>query len=268
MPNVLDEILAHKRQEIEQARRARPLEMLKAAPGYLLPRRNFYGAVTVPRRGRPNLIAEVKQASPSAGRLCAEFDPVAIARRYEAGGAQALSVLTDEKYFGGQLGFIEQIKAAVGLPVLRKDFLLDPYQVHESRAAGADAVLLIADALDLAVVADLVRLARELELWVLLEAHSRQRLVELLQGPADVLRDGTLLGINNRDLQAQRVDLTTTEELARLIPPGLPIVAESGIKTRKDVERMHAAGARALLVGETLLRSEDPGRVIATLFGV
>ena len=268
MPNVLDEILAHKRREIEPARRKRPVETLKAAPGYLLPRRNFYGAVTVPRRGRPNLIAEIKQSSPSAGRICAEFDPVAIARRYEAGGAQALSVLTDQKYFGGQLEFIERIKAEVGLPVLRKDFLLDPYQLHESRAAGADAVLLIADALELDAVSDLVRQARALELWVLVEVHSRQRLVELLQGPPDVLRDGTLLGINNRDLQAQQIDLSTTEELARLIPPGLPIVAESGIKTRKDVERMYAAGARALLIGETLMRSENPDEQISTLFGV
>ncbi|MCK4341923.1 MAG: indole-3-glycerol phosphate synthase TrpC [Phycisphaerae bacterium] len=267
MPNVLDEILTHKRGEVERARQARPLEILKSRPGYLLPCRNFYGAVTVPRRGGPNLIAEIKRASPSAGLLRPDFDPVALARQYAAGGAHALSVLTDEKYFGGHLDHIKQIKAVVGLPVLRKDFLVDPYQMHESRAYGADAVLVIADALDLSLAAELITLARSLELWVLLEVHTRERLLKVLQTMQDCMHEGVLLGINNRDLQAQRVDLTTTEELARLISPGLPIVAESGIKTRKDIERMHAAGARALLVGETLIRSGDPRRTIRELFG-
>lgn len=267
MPNVLDEILVHKRREVEQARRARPLEALKAQPGYLLPRRNFYGAVAAPRRNRANLIAEIKRASPSAGVLRAEFDPVALARQYEAGGAQALSVLTDEKYFGGHLDDIARIKAVVGLPVLRKDFLIDPYQVHESRAAGADAVLLIADALEPATASELAALARALELCVLLEVHARDRLLNVLPFLNGRLGDGVLLGINNRDLAAQQVDLATTEELARLVPPGIPLVAESGIKTRKDVERMHAAGARALLIGEALLRSDDPARTIRELFG-
>ena len=267
MSNILDEILAHKRQEVEQSKRDRPLEHLKSRSGYFLPRRNFYGAVSVPRRGRPNLIAEIKRSSPSAGLIATEFDPVAIARQYAAGGAQALSVLTDEKYFGGRLEYIEQVKAVVGLPVLRKDFLVDPYQVHESRAYGADAVLVIADALEPAVAGELVALARSLDLWVLLEVHARESLVVALriilgQGPP-----GVLLGINNRDLQAQRVDLATTEELANLVQPGFPIVAESGIKTRHDVERMHAAGARALLIGETLMRSGDPQRTIRELFG-
>lgn len=267
MSNVLDQILASKRDEVEQARRDRPLENLKSMPGYYLPRRNFYGAVTVPRRGRPNLIAELKRSSPSAGTIATDFDPVAIARQYASGGAHALSVLTDEKYFGGRLEYVEQVKAAVGLPVLRKDFLVDTYQVHESRAFGADAVLVIADALDVSLVKELVALARSLDLWVLLEVHSRACLLAALSVVQEQRPAGVLLGINNRNLQTQAVDLATTEELARLVQPGFPIVSESGIKTRHDVERMHAAGARALLVGETLMRSGDPERTIHELFG-
>jgi indole-3-glycerol phosphate synthase len=232
-----------------------------------LPTRNFYGAVTVPRRGGPNLIAEVKRSSPSAGLIQADFDPLRLARQYAEGGAQALSVLTDEKYFGGRLEHIERIKLEVGLPVLRKDFLIDPYQVHESRACGADAVLLIADALEASEVTELVKLSRGLGLWVLVEVHTRESLFSVLQILDVTSREGVLLGINNRDLQAQRVDLGTTEQLARFVPPGLPIVAESGVRTRQDVERMHAAGARALLVGETLMRSGDPRRRIRELFG-
>ncbi len=267
LPSILDEILANKRQEVEQARRACPLEQLKSLPGYFLPRRNFYGAVTVPRRGRPNVIAEIKRFSPSAGLLQADLDPAAIAQQYEAGGAQALSVVTDEKFFGGRLDDIDQVKAAVGLPVLRKDFLIDPYQVHESRAHGADAVLVIADALPPSVMAELATLARRLELWVVLEVHAREHLYEALRLVQDHLPDGVLLGINNRDLQRQVVDLATMEELAPVVPPGLPIVAESGIQTRQDVARMHAAGARALLVGEALMRDSDPQRKLRELFG-
>ncbi len=267
MANVLTEILAHKRDEVEQARQARPVADLRALAGYALPRRNFYGAVAAPRPHGPNLIAEVKRSSPSAGLIREDFDPVAIAREYEAGGAQALSVLTDRKYFGGELAFIEQIKRAVGLPVLRKDFLVDTYQVEESRAFGADAVLVIADALDMATALALTEQARDLGLWVLLEVHARDVLLEVLQEFQDWLHNGVLLGINNRNLEVQQVDLTTTETLAALIPPGVPVVAESGIKTRRDVERMHAAGARALLVGETLMRAGRPRETIRQLFG-
>lgn len=265
--DILSEILANKRREVEEARRTRSVSQLQASAGYFLPRRNFFGAVAVPRAGRPNLIAEVKRASPSAGVIQPNFDPVAIARAYAAGGAQALSVLTDEKYFGGRLEYIEQIKSEVGLPILRKDFLVDPYQVHESRAFGADAVLVIADALEPTIAADLVVLARQLELWVLLEVHTTEALRGAVQAVNDRVTGGVLLGINNRDLRAQRVDLETTERLAPLVPPGMPIVAESGVRTRHDVVRLHAAGARALLVGETLMRSGDPAQAIRALFG-
>ncbi len=265
MPHILAEILAHKRHEVEQSKAARPLEELKSWPAYFLPRRNFYGAVTVPRHSGPNLIAEIKRSSPSAGLIRADFDPAAIAQLFEAGGAQALSVLTDEQYFGGRLEFIEQVKAAVGLPVLRKDFMIEAYQLYESRAHGADAVLLIVDALGVALAIDMLIQARALGLWVLLEVHARDTLLAVLGRLEEEHREGVLLGINNRNLQTQTIDLCTTEELASLVPPGFPVVAESGIKKRRDVERMHAAGARAVLVGEILMRHDDPGQAIAEI---
>lgn len=267
MGSVLEQILADKRAEVEQRRQECPLAQLQAMPVYRRPPRNFYGAVAAPRKGRPNLIAEVKRASPSAGVIRPDFDPVALARAYEAGGADALSVLTDEKYFDGRLAYIEQIKSAVGLPVLRKDFLVDPYQVHESRALGADAILLIAEALPAEDVPALILLAQELGLVVLLEVHSKESLLDVLLRLKIEHRRDLLLGINNRDLATQQVDLATAERLAELLPPGIPLVAESGIKSRRDVQRMHAAGARALLVGETLMRSGDVRQKIRELLG-
>ena len=267
MPNILDEILAHKRAEVEQAAAAVPVERLRGQSGYGLPRRNFFGAVSAPRRGRPNLIAEIKRASPSAGLIRADFDPVALARQYAAGGADAISVLTDEKFFQGRLAYIEQVKEAVGPPVLRKDFLISDYQLHESRAAGADAVLLIAEALEPSQLPDLVSLAQELELCVLLEVHTRQALHQSLTRLDQSRRKNLLIGINNRDLKTQTIDLDTTAKLAELVPPGLPIVSESGVATRRDVECLHAAGARALLIGEALLRRPDPAEAIRQLFG-
>lgn len=266
MPNILDEILAHKRREVEQARAATPLEVLQERQLYQMPRRNFYGSVAAPKPRGPNLIAEIKHKSPSAGVIVPDFDPVTIARTYEAAGACALSVLTDERYFGGAPEFIERVKQAVSLPVLRKDFIVDPWQVYESRAIGADCILLIGEALEGERITELTVLAHQLELCVLVEVHARDVLMKVLQALPHEWRSTMLLGINNRDLAVQRVDLTTTERLAELVPPGLPIVSESGMKSRQDVERMHRAGARALLIGETLLRG-DPARNIRDLFG-
>lgn len=268
MPGVLDEILANKRIEVERALKNRSIESLCSMPAFAAPPRNFYGAVSAPRRNGPNLIAEIKRASPSAGTIVADFDPTGIARRYSAGGARALSVLTDEKYFGGRLEYVEQVREAVGLPVLRKDFLIDPYQVYESRAFGADAILLIAEALEPALLAELLTVARELSLCVLLEVHTRRALLRVLQNVPATQREGVLLGINNRDLTTQRVDLSTTERVIDLVPPGMPVVAESGIKSRADVERMYAVGARALLVGEALMRHADPETTIQTMFNL
>lgn len=257
MPNVLDEILANKRAEVEQRRAATPIEALKSSDGYALPRRNFYGAVAAPRETRLNIIAEIKGRSPSAGVIVPDFDPVELACQYERARAAALSVLTDERFFGGRDENIERVKSVVGLPVLRKDFLIDEYQVYESRALGADAILLIAEALPPAGVIALLTLARSLGLCVLLEVHSREALLAIMQVWRPAERSGVLLGINNRDLKTQTVDLSTTERVAPLVSDGLSIVAESGIRSRADAERMHVAGARALLVGEALLRSGD-----------
>lgn len=267
MADILAEILAHKRREVEQAERQTPLEDFQQQPGFREPRRSFYNALTAPRQPTPHLIAEVKRKSPSAGVICAEFDPVRIAEQYAEAGASALSVLTDEHYFDGRAEYIAQIKAQVSLPVLRKDFLIDPYQIYESRALGADAILLIGEALEGRELAAMVELAHRLELAVLLEVHTAEVLEMVLQAVTTNLRRNMLLGINNRDLKRQVTDLGNFEALAAAAPPGLPLVAESGIKTRGDVERMQAAGAQALLVGETLMRSGDPRPMIRALFG-
>lgn len=267
MTDILAEILANKRREVERAQRETPLRRLRAMPTFAIRPRNFFGSVSVPRVAAPNLIAEIKAASPSAGVLVEDFDPAAIARQYAAGGAQALSVLTDGKFFRGDLTHIERVKDVVDLPVLRKDFLIDPYQIHESRAYGADAVLLIAEALPRERLIEMAQLALELDLAVLLEVHDRESLLAVAQMPTGDARGAVLLGINNRNLKTQTIDLSNTERLAPLAPAGMPIVSESGVKTRADVQRLRLAGASALLVGETLMRAGDPAATIAQLFG-
>lgn len=265
MTGVLGEILEHKRREVEHARRVRTIDELRGLTAFLRPRRNFFGAVAMPRRDRPNLIAEIKHKSPSAGVIRAPFDPAAIAREYERAGAAAISVLTDDQYFGGCAAHIEAVKTAVGLPVLRKEFIVDEYQLYESRAIGADAVLLISEALDPPMLGTLAQLALELELTVLLEVHSHEALMGVL---GVIPRGGAaiLLGINNRNLATQVVDIGTFESVAAHVPPTLPMVAESGIKTRQDVQRMHRAGARAMLVGESLLREPNLTEAVRILF--
>lgn len=271
MSSVLDEILTHKRVEVERAKRDRPVDELRRMPAMAVRPRNFFGAVTTPR-GRPNLIAEVKAASPSAGVIREDFDPVAIARTYRDARAAALSVLTDEKFFRGHLSYIEPIKAAVGLPVLRKDFILDPYQVVESRAFGADAVLLIAEALradtpdGLRLLRELIDAAIDLEMAVLLEIHAESSLLAVLQIPDLASRSAVLLGVNNRDLHTQTIDLAVTERLAARVFPALPLVSESGIRTSGDVRRVARAGACAVLVGEALMRERDPAAAVRELF--
>jgi indole-3-glycerol phosphate synthase len=199
------------------------------------------------------VIAEVKKGSPSKGVIRADFDPIAIAEIYEKHGAACLSVLTDEKFFLGHLRFLGLIREQVRLPLLRKDFLYDPYQLWEAREAGADAVLLIAAMLEPAQLADLVAESREIGLDVLLEIHDERELEMALQVPVE------LIGINNRDLRSFHVDLAVTERLAPYIPGDRLVVAESGIAGRSDVLRLQAAGARVFLVGESLMRSGDIG---------
>jgi len=265
--NILHAILETKRKEVEALRRGSDPEALKAAAAAAPPARNLFAAMTKPPRGLINLIAEVKRASPSAGVIREDFDPVAIAREYEAAGADAISVLTDEVYFQGSLEHLRAVRRAVELPVLRKDFLVDPLQLYESRAAGADGVLLIAAAVPPGNLMDLMILAAELRLTALVEVHGADELLQV-RSMIGFPRPGySLLGINNRDLTTFQTDISTTLRLAGMVDDTVPIISESGIKTRRDVQRLRAGGACGILVGEALMRSEDIGQAIAALLG-
>jgi indole-3-glycerol phosphate synthase len=265
--NILQMILETKRKEIADLRNRRSLADLWAAAAAAPSVRNFFAAVTHPPARLVNLIAEVKKASPSAGVIRADFDPVAIARQYEAGGASAISVLTDQQYFQGSLEHLRAVRQAVALPVLRKDFIIDEAQVYESRAAGADAILLIAAALPVGRLADLMILSAELKLTVLLEVHDADELLAVRSMVGFPHRAYSLLGINNRNLATFQVDIATTLRLAPLAGEGVAIVSESGIRTRQDVERLKAGGVRGVLVGETLMRCDDIQAGIEQLLG-
>jgi indole-3-glycerol phosphate synthase len=265
--NILQMILETKRKEIADLRNCRSLADLRAAAAAAPSVRNFFAAVTHPPARLVNLIAEVKKASPSAGVIRADFDPVAIARQYEAGGASAISVLTDQQYFQGSLEHLRAVRQAVALPVLRKDFIIDEAQVYESRAAGADAILLIAAALPVGRLADLMILSAELKLTVLLEVHDADELLAVRSMVGFPHRAYSLLGINNRDLATFQVDIATTLRLAPLAGEGVAIISESGIRTRQDVERLKAGGVRSVLVGETLMRCDDIQAGIEQLLG-
>ncbi len=267
MGNVLDRIIADKRTEVQSRRLQTSLEQLKDRVHGLPKCRNFYKAVTKPNPRGVNVIAEVKKASPSAGVIRTDFDPVTIARTYQDCGADAISVLTDEKYFQGRLEYIEQVRRAVSVPVLRKDFIIDLWQVYESRAAGADAILLIAEALKPGELMDLMIAAGELSLTVLLEVHQADTLLAVRSLIGFPKGRYSLLGINNRDLTTMQVDLNTTIRLAELIDKKDELVAESGIKTRADVEKLKSAGVRAVLVGQTLCEHPDIAEKFAELFG-
>jgi len=263
----LDEIVAHKRAEVAAARQARPRAQLEAALATCPPTRDFARAVTAASAAGPNIIAELKRRSPSAGVIVPDFDPVALARTYEQHGAAALSVLTDETYFGGRLEYIRLATEAVALPVLRKEFILEEYQVFESRVAGADAVLLIAEVLGARCCAELAQLCRHLSLTPLVEVHAQAQLDALLTVAGSPAPDRYLLGINNRDLAVQRTDLQTTARLASTLPEGAPFISESGIGSRADMLEVQRAGATAVLIGEALLREQDIGKKLDELRG-
>lgn len=267
MSNILDEIVAAKRAELAEARASRPHVEVVAAARDAEPPRDFYGALAAAPCHDLHVIAEIKRRSPSAGLIRPDFDPAGIARTYHAGGASCLSVLTDGPYFDGRIEFIGEVKAAVPLPVLRKDFMVDAYQIHESRAAGADCVLLIGEVLPPPLLRELLDLACELGMTSLIEVHEAETLAGL-RGYVDFPNDRRgLLGINNRNLKIQRTDLATTEKLAGMVPEGTILVSESGISTRADVQRLIAAGARALLIGETFMRAPDIGAKMRELMG-
>ncbi|MEN6576175.1 MAG: indole-3-glycerol phosphate synthase TrpC [Phycisphaerales bacterium] len=267
MANILDRIVADKQEEVRARQSRTPLKRLVEQVADLPRCRNFYKAVTKWNARGINVIAEVKKASPSAGLIRQDFDPVAIAQTYEQCGADAISVLTDEKYFQGRLEYIEQIKQAVSLPVLRKDFIIDPWQLYESRVAGADAILLIAEALKPGNLMDLMITAGELGLTVLLEVHEADSLLAVRSMIGFPQKGYSVLGINNRDLTTMQVDLRTTARLATLLDEGGELVSESGIKTRADVEKLRSIGVRAVLIGQTLCEQPDIAAKFAELFG-
>jgi indole-3-glycerol phosphate synthase len=260
MPTILDEIVARKWQEVAAARAAEPDAELERQAADRLPCREFAAALCRP--GEVAVIAEVKRASPSAGLIRADFDPAAIARTYERHGAACVSVLTDADFFQGSRADLRAVRAAVGLPVLRKEFVLDRRQLLEARADGADAVLLIAEILPGDRLAELHREAVALGLDVLVELHDADQLLRVLDAGA------TLVGINNRDLRTFETRLEHTLDLLPRVPAGVTVVSESGIRTRADLDRLRAAGVSAVLVGESLMRAADIGAALDALRGV
>ena len=257
--NRLQQILEVKQSEV--ARLLPRLELLRAAA---LQRNDFRPFAATLDRGPDalGLIAEVKKASPSAGVIAADFEPVFIATQYEAAGAHAISVLTDERFFQGHLSYLAKIRAEVGLPCLRKDFIIHDVQIYEAAVAGADAILLIVAALKQAEIEALHRTADLCQLDVLVEVHTREELDRALDLGAK------LIGINNRNLSTFEVDLATTEELSEEVPDGIILVSESGLKTRADTRRVHAAGCQAILVGESLIRTGDIAAQVRELLAV
>ncbi|PIQ82671.1 MAG: indole-3-glycerol phosphate synthase [Candidatus Omnitrophica bacterium CG11_big_fil_rev_8_21_14_0_20_64_10] len=255
----LKEILAHKREEVARNKQVRPLSGLERRLKDRPPVRPF--RETLAKSGRLSLIAEVKRASPSAGVIRAGADAVETARLYARAGAQAISVLTDEKFFAGRLEDLTRVKEGVPVPVLRKDFLIDEYQVVEAAAAGADAVLLIVAALEQKPLERLLKLTGDLGLDTLVEAHDERELKRALDLPAQ------LIGINNRNLETLKVALNTTRELCQLIPADRTVVSESGLGCRADVEAVEKLGVDAVLIGEALMGSDDPAVRIKTLMG-
>ena len=259
---ILDEILEHKRVEVAQRVRTRSLESLRAAAESCPPARGFADALEQKVvAGAPGVIAEIKKASPSKGVIREHFDPVAIARSYEAGGAACLSVLTDERYFQGHDDYLKAARAAVDLPVLRKDFVVGAYQLFEAREMGADCVLLIAAALEGSHLEELHDTATTLGLDVLVEVHDAAELDSALN------IQPRLVGINNRNLKTFETSLDTTYGLLPAIPDGVTVVTESGIANREDVAAMRQRGVHCFLVGEAFMRAADPGTALADMFG-
>ncbi len=262
MSDVLARICAEKRRHVAVRKRAVPEAELEARVRAAPPPRGFAAALAAAAKGGGlALIAELKKASPSRGLIRSDFDPPSLARAYEAGGAACLSVLTDEPFFQGRDGYLQEARAATALPVLRKDFMLDPYQVLEARALGADCILLILAMLEDGQAAELESAARELGMGVLAEVHDEAELAraQALETP--------LLGVNNRDLKTLAVSLATTERLAPLVPAGRDLVCESGLYGHDDLQRMTACGVRRFLVGESLMREADVAAATATLLG-
>ena len=260
--SILDAIVAHKREEVAARKAQRPLAALKAAQAALPPPRGFAKAIRArTKQQQPAVIAEIKKASPSKGVIRADFNPPALARRYAEAGATCLSILTDERHFQGKDAHLTAVRQAVPLPALRKDFIIDSYQVHEARALGADCILLIAAILSPAQMKEYQGLAASLGMDALVEVHDEAEL------QAALALKPQLIGINNRDLKQFTVNLATTLALLPLVPKTAIPVAESGIHTPADVQRLRAAGVQAFLIGEALMKAPDPGAALEQLFG-
>ncbi len=261
-PDILKKIIEHKKEELAAVKSRVPLSELKACMADLPPVRGFEASLRkTDEAGRTAIIAEVKKGSPSKGVIRKDFDPVDIAGIYAENGAACLSVLTDEHFFLGNLRYLSDIRRVVDIPLLRKDFIFDSYQIMEARAAGADAILLIAAMLDISVLKDFYSLAGELDLDVLLEVHDERELEAALR------TECSLIGINNRSLHTFVTDLGTTGRLIRLIPRERFVVAESGINTRADIVRLRQTGAGAFLIGESMMREPDIGAKLRELLG-
>lgn len=257
---ILQKIITHKKMELACRKDMIPLKALEDSLAGLPPPRPLAPALRRP--GQVAIIAEVKKASPSKGILCSNFDPVKIALEYERSGAAAISVLTEEKFFLGHPSYLTRVRQATGIPVLRKDFIIDPYQIYESRVMGADAVLLITAALSLGQLAELRALAGGLGMSCLVEVHTEPELNRALNAGAD------MIGINNRDLNTFKTDLNRTFILSGLInKQKITVVSESGIKTHADLVRLKDSGVHAALVGEALVRRADPGEALKELIG-
>jgi len=260
-PDILKRILARKIEEIVESSEQRSLAMLASQIQHLPPTRNFYEAMhSRVSADETAVIAEIKKASPSKGVLREDFDPVAIAKSYECAGAACLSILTDMDFFQGSLGYLSAVRKECNLPLLRKDFIIDPYQIYEARVAGADAILLIVAALGDPLMHELAATAKNLDLDVLVEIHDAEELERAL------MLDTALIGINNRNLRTFETSLDTTLDLLDKVPLGRLVVTESGIHNADDIKRMREHDVHAFLVGEAFMRADDPGQQLAALF--
>lgn len=260
VPSILKRIVERKKEEVVAAKSRHSQADLERRIQSRPAARGFERALKQALVSGPGIIAEIKKASPSAGVIREDFHPDAIARSYEAAGAACLSVLTDRDFFKGHDQYLEEAREACGLPVLRKDFMIDPWQIIESRAMGADCILLIAAVLDQSLMKDLLALTRDLGMDALVEVHDEAEMERALS------LDHELIGVNNRNLNTFETSLATSERLKAMMAPGSFLVTESGIKTVQDVKRMQAAGINAFLVGEAFMREADPGRALKQLF--
>ncbi|MFH0947741.1 MAG: indole-3-glycerol phosphate synthase TrpC [Elusimicrobiota bacterium] len=255
---ILDEIVEYKKLELAHRKEQLPISKILSDIEKMRVPRNFKSAISKPNR--INLIAEIKKASPSAGEIISNFDVEKIAKQYEEAKVDAISVLTETKYFQGDISYIDLVKRVSSLPILRKDFIIDEYQIYESRYFGADAILLIAAILDIEKIKKFLKIANGLTLSAIVEVHNEDELKKVLETDAEII------GINNRNLSDLTVDLSTTYKLAPKIPKDKIVVSESGIKTKQDIKRMKDAGLNAVLIGEHFMKSQDIKKAIIELF--